>query len=136
MNTKSSKLFLISYFILFIGCGDGLETRKIVGRYYLVALDYLEEETNLGYEWEEGGFISVVPAKVVALGFNKSYIIAMQVPPNRSEIDSSVAKYYIVPIYSEQTSTPEVGVIGPLNIMEFEVKVKELKIDNINFKRY
>lgn len=118
--------------LLFIsGCG-GVSEYKVVGRYYLVAVDYVKEGTSLNFQLDDNSSYGVVKETVFAVGFNESYIIAKQHPSN----NRAITNYFIVPIYTENTLWAEKGVIGPLTLEQFNEKRKELNIpDEVTFTK-
>jgi hypothetical protein len=125
---KIAYAFLLS---VFIGC-KGVSDEQVVGRYYLVAMDYVKEETSLSYKLEDGNYVGVVDKTIFAVGFNDNYIIAKQHPSN----NRAITNYYIVPIYKENTLSPEKGLIGALTLEQFNEKRKEFNIpDEVTFTK-
>lgn len=80
---------------------------------------------------ESGNCKGVLEETVFAVGFNDKYIIAKQHPAD----DRAIINYYIVPIYKENTLSPEKGVIGALTLKQFNEKRKELNISNVKFTK-
>jgi hypothetical protein len=72
---------------------------------------------------------TVVPAKVVAVGHNKRYIIAKRIEIVNTKSGKETSNYYIIPIVSKPTASSTKNVVGPLTIDEFERKKKELNIE-------
>jgi len=109
--------------ILLQGC-VGVSEEKVVGRYYLVAVDYMKEETSLNFQLDDNSSYGVVKETVFAVGYNDNYIIVKQHPSNNRDITN----YYIVALCKENTLWAEKGVIGPLTEIGFIKKRKELGI--------
>ena len=127
--------YIVSIFIL-LGC-NGIQEEQLVGRYYLTAMDYVDEGMNLSYVLESGDFIGVVNSTVFAVGYNDEYIIVKQHPrkfPNPP--DKSITNYFIVPIKDQVHASPDENKIGPLTKEEFVIKRKELGIsDSLTFTK-
>jgi len=115
--------------LLLLSCNG--TPNHITNRYYLVSADAVED-TYLAYclDDKEYSFVGVVEKTIFSVGFNDSYIIAKQHPAMSEKIN-----YFIIPIYKEFTEFPEKGVIGPLNLEQFEIKTKELNISGITFTK-
>jgi len=131
MKQNSVKLIYAFVLCAFISC-KGVSEEQVIGNYYLVAMDYVKEETSLSYKLEDGNSVGVVDKTVFAVGFNDNYIIVKQHPSN----NRTITNYYIVPIYKESTLSPEKGLIGPLTLEQFNEKRKELNIsDKVTFTK-
>jgi hypothetical protein len=121
-----NRLFILLIGIVFVGCEFAHE-EKVVGKYYLVASDVVED-MNLGFQEHRSGYGTLVKATVFAVGFNDEFIIVKQhpsifpYPP-----DNTITNYFIVPISSRMN--PYEDIIGPLTKTEFETKKDELGID-------
>lgn len=130
---KKNSLEIIFVFLLFIinGC-SGVSEDKVIGRYYLVAVDYVKERTSLNFQLDDNSSYGVVNETVFAVGFNDKYIIVKQHPSN----NKSITNYYIVPVYKENTLWAGKGVVGPLTLEQFTEKRKELSIpDDLTFTK-
>lgn len=112
-------------FIFLSGCQDFVIEENVTGNYYLIATD-IYEDLALSYKLKEDGYLGVVGETVFSVGFNDDYIIAKQHPFNMKHITN----YFIIPIYKEYTLYPEKGIIGPMNYIDFNKKLKELGIYN------
>ncbi|HRP03146.1 MAG TPA: DUF3997 domain-containing protein [Candidatus Kapabacteria bacterium] len=128
MKTIKFIQFLIIILFLFSSCQDIAYNEKIIGRYYLIAIDYLEQ-MNLSFQLENNNSVGIIGQTVFAVGFNKNYIIVKQHPYNNRKITN----YYIVLMHHEMTYWSEKGVLGPYNLEEFEQKRQELNISDIKF---
>lgn len=127
--------YIVSIFIL-LGC-NGIQEEQLVDRYYLIAMDYVEEGMNLSYVLESGDFIGVVNSTVFAVGYNDEYIIVKQHPrkfPNPP--DKLITNYFIVPIKDKVHASPDENKIGPLTKEGFVIKRKELGVsDSLTFTK-
>ena len=131
MKNNLLKLALIFLLFIFNGC-SGVSEDKVVGRYYLVAVDYVKEGTSLNFQLDNNSSYGVVNETVFAVGYNDKYIIVKQHPAN----NKAITNYYIVPIYKENTLWAEKGVIGALTLEQFNEKRKELNIsDELTFTK-
>ena len=117
-----------------VGC-KGLSSKKITDNYFLIAMDYEKEKTNLSYKISSGDYIGVITSTVFAVGYNEDFIIAKQHPrkfPNPP--DKSITNYFIIPIKDKVRQSPDDNKIGPLTESEFKEKRKELGIpDEVTF---
>lgn len=105
-------------------------TKQITGPYELSAVD--EKEAMSIYADDKGvSGIGIIGRTVFAIGYNEDYIIAKQHPDN----DKSIINYYIIPLkYNvNRVSSIDENKIGPLTSMQFDLKRKELKIDQVKF---
>jgi len=128
-NIKFFKVILI-IFVVFTSCQDLAHDDNIIGRYKLIAIDYIEQ-MHLSYQIDINNSVGIIDQTIFAVGFNKNYIIVKQHPLNNRKITN----YYIVLIYNEMTYWPEKGVIGPFTKEEFNKKRYELHIPDIKFTK-
>ncbi|MFK7049804.1 hypothetical protein FLACOL_00457 [Flavobacterium columnare] len=130
MKTDFKILITLVLINLFFSCND-IENNKIIGRYYLVAVD-TKDNMTIGYEIDENGnTVDVVGETIFSIGNNDKYIIAKQHPSR----NKNIVNYFIIPIYKDFTYSPEKGLIGPLSLNQFEAKRKELNISNLAFEK-
>ena len=127
-----NKTLLISFLIMTLlsGCLGFVYNKKIVDKYWLIAID-TKAEMSLSYELGNGNFIGIIGGGVFALGNNADYIIVKQHPlihfPN--SINKQITNYYIVPIdRSVSQYKVQENFIGPLNEIEFAKQKEKLKI--------
>lgn len=124
------------YFILLFGIGcKGLSDDNIIGPYYLVAVDGNDNMT-LSYSVNEdnSSFVGLVKPCVFAAGYNNKYIFIKQHPVLNDKFEKRITNYYFVPIYKKNDYFPEIGIIGPLTLGQFNEKRKELNIsDSVKF---
>ncbi len=131
-------LFLILCFVLTSCFPFGFETMHVVGDFYIVSVDGVETEQNLGRKHTESSYDVVVERMVYAVWNNDSVIIVKQHPPIGDwEVDYNVTDFYIVVV---DTVCAENGlyndsVIGPLDSTMLKQSVKELGIrEKIKFR--
>lgn len=127
-------IFVLIFSSLIYNCDD-LSKNSIIGKYYLVSVDSIDD-TSLSYSInnDDSSFANVVGETVFAVGHNDDFIIVKQHPRVfGNEPDKTTTNYFIVKIYKKNTLWAEKGVIGPLTKKEFEQKRKDLKIENIKF---
>ncbi|GAA4791237.1 hypothetical protein GCM10023231_18920 [Olivibacter ginsenosidimutans] len=132
---KRSRCFLsIAICLFLVSCfGDEFESKKILGNYYLTTTDGFQNNIYIDFKLETGNFVGVVPSCVFSVGCSKKYIIAKQHPFSYpANIDSSLTNYYILHVH-KKTLVPDSGVLGPLNLKEFQFKKKELRIEDVEF---
>lgn len=122
--------------LFFVSCwGDEFEKEKIAGNYYLMSSDSYNNDVSISYKLESGGFAEIIGQTVFAIGHNDRYIVVGQHSINfKNQNVYPVTNYYIMKI-SDNVLSAENGVTGPLNINEYELKKKELHIDNLSFSR-
>ena len=88
--------------------------KKIVGKYYLVAVDVAEDMT-ICYKLENGDYLGVVEETIFAVGFNEKYIIAKQHPGN----NKSVTNYFIIPVNQSKNFYPDTRMNKALTLEQF-----------------
>lgn len=128
---------ILAFFVS--GCLGSAHYEKIMGRYNLFAIDLIED-MSLGYEFcdQKGDYYYIVGPTVFSIGYNNKFIIVKQHPfdENTNTINRNIVNYFIVPVHNDTTQSPKVGVIGPLTIVEFNAKRKELNIpDSVTFTK-
>jgi hypothetical protein len=97
--------------------------QKLIGNYYLVANDDIEDLTLSFHEsTDENNYSSIIEATVFAVGYNDSYLIAKQHPrifPNPS--NKGITNYYILPLKADNRNWKNKnGLIGPLSLTMFK----------------
>ncbi len=102
----------------------------ITGNYYvewndLVANRAITEKTEKDSPYSTG----VISNYIFAIGHNSDYIIAKQHPYLN---DLTVTKYFIIDIKDRETRNVT-GIYGPLEKEDFDIKLKELNISELNF---
>ena len=131
------KIILCLSSLLFISClGSEFERERITNDYYLTTTDNYNKDVYINFKLQNGDFVGVVSATVFSVGYNEKYIIARQHPfdyPNK--VDTSIIKYYIIPIYKKSTFSPEEGVLGPLSLRDFKSRCVTLGISNVRFSK-
>jgi len=115
--------------ILLSSCGFAIK-KKIVGNYYLIATD-TGEQLGLSYcdPKDSNGCFGITEGTVYSAGHNENYIVAKQHPNDNRQI----INYFILPIKSKRNINGNFGLIGPLNLVEFEIKRRQLNITSIKF---
>ncbi len=107
-----------------ISCQDFVHKERIVGDFFLVAVDS-DQEMDISYKISnDGDFIGVVPATVYSIGHDSLYIYAKQHPDG----PDGKTNYYIIPIEVQHPYNVEEGVIGPLDKNQFYKKLDEFKV--------
>jgi hypothetical protein len=128
---------LIFVLLLFIeSCSTFVIRQHLVGEYYLTAPD---EDSQLALSFQDpanqNGYIGIVPATVLAIGYNAKYIIVKR----RSQDESNKVKadmYYIVLIQNKMARLDNKNFIGPLTYNQFISERKELNIpDSLHFTK-
>jgi hypothetical protein len=132
---SASKYFFLFLLVLFGSC-KGLSDRKIVGRYFLVAVDYENSQTCLSYEiGNDESFAGVVGPMIFAVGYDNRFIILKQHPVKlipHSTVDETITNYYIVAIPSKYTDIPnDKNVYGPFDERQFFAKRKEFGVSDL-----
>lgn len=122
----------LSIIVIFYSCHGLALEEKIVENYYLIAGDD-PEGTFLSYHDSSDGnnFSALINATVFAAGYNDDYMIVKQHPrtfPNPP--DKKITNYYILPLKKGMDWKNKNGLIGPLTLLEFSEKRKELNIPN------
>lgn len=134
INFKFYRGYSIGILFLVVGCiGAASHNEKLIGRFYLLAMDDMNDMTvcHLDSIYR----IGIVPPTVFAVGFNDNYILVKQHPEKFPEIDKSITNYYIIPIKNVQYYN-EKDIIGPMTKEQFKNKRKELKIpDALSFTK-
>ena len=151
-------IYIIVVLLAFVSCQD-ISVTHVAGPYYFVVTD-TKEDRKLSYSPAEGSYVGGVPPTVYAVWHNDDYIIAKQHPrdrfritaqdieeisrdcerwaKNRTEKPTSAQNttlYYIIPLKNPVSEFPDENFISPLDKMEYEKKIKELKItDKITFE--
>lgn len=121
--------YIVLIFVIFSCSGFALK-KHVVGNYYLIATDVVEDIDLCYYEPKDNqNYGSITGSTIFAIGFNNKYIIAKQHPrtfPNPP--DTTQTNYYILPIKSSMDWRSKNGLMGPLTLEQFNEKRKELNI--------
>lgn len=118
--------------LLILSCiGSEFERERILGDYFIITTDNYNRDIYIGYKLETGDFVGVLPSKIIEIGKNDKFIIAKQ---SKGAGKESEASYYIIR-KMENTVTPENGVSGPYTKDGFQIKIKELGLEDIKFKK-
>jgi hypothetical protein len=121
--------------IFLSGClFDETTNRKVIGSYHLETVNGLED-LQLTYKkgGGEGIYNTIIPSTVFAVGNNQKYIIAKRHPcSGLFTVDKSITEYYILPI-TDTIDWKNIGLIGPLNLKEFDEKRNLIGIQDIKF---
>ena len=116
-------------------CGQAVIDDKVVGRYRVVAPD-VTEQASLVYDCGDGIGEKIVSPTVLAVGYNDRYIVVQQYPFDTLGIDSSKILYFIVPQLSAGASDTNIpAAIGPMSRAQFELKIRRLGIETIEFTK-
>lgn len=129
---KITKIVIALYGLLILSCGGSeFERERILGNYFIITTDNYKRDIYLGYKLETGDFVGVLPSKIIEIGKNDKFIIAKQ----SKDLDKrSEFSYYIVKTM-ENTFTPENGVLGPYTNEEYQIKIQELGLKELKFKK-
>lgn len=135
MKKITFNLFIL---LLFASCMGLAIKEKLIDNYYLIASDDINGLDLCYHESSDGdNYNGIIEATVFAVGYNKDYMIVKQHPrifPNPP--DKKITNYYILPLKKEMDWKTKNGLIGPLNLMQFNEKRKELNIpDNVTFTK-
>lgn len=109
-------------------CGDVMRDQRIVGRYYLVAID-LSANTRVCFR-PENAFCAgegLPDATVFSAGGDARYVVVARHPADENyRFDRSVTEYYYI---IREPDDRRVGrVVGPLNPEEFEAEAERLSL--------
>ena len=123
-------LFTISLLsFLLNGCfvfDEGNE-EVIIGNYYVRSNDGTSKY-HLGFEDKEYGGIGIIEEPITSVGHNKEFVIVKR--------ESDNTEYYIISILeSGSHSEAENNIIGPLKESDFNAKLKELRLEEINWTK-
>jgi hypothetical protein len=108
-------------------------SKKLIGNY---EVDYIDSKDNMSiyYNDPQWGGLGVVNPTVFAVGYNDDFIIAKQHPNVDFKIDRGTTNYFIIPLKSTISESPEDNKIGPLTESSFLEKRKQLGIPStLNF---
>jgi len=133
LKTILHNLFYLSL-LLVTSCGF-VEEKKITGNYYAIAID-AHESRALSYKINDDSYVGIVEACLYSVGVSDHYLIAVQSSEYSTAIDSSMLKYFIVPIKQEYTLFPEEGIVGPLTKKECLDSAAALGIEKIHWKTF
>jgi hypothetical protein len=112
-----------------------MSTEHLVGNYYLIKMDYADENLEVSYKLEDENYVGVVGPIVFAVGFNDEFIIVKQHPTNFGDtINRSITDYYIIPLKFKVHDWPDENKIGPMTYKQFLMKREDLNIpDELDF---
>lgn len=115
-----------------MSCSEENYHKGLNGGYYLSAID-VRSDMVLGYEDGEYG-VGIIGSTVYAVGQNEDFIILKQHPRNfPDEPDSKITNYYIIPLKAKINKSIDRNFYGPLNLREFDEKLKDLNHKKIVF---
>lgn len=121
-------IFITSALIL--SC-RGLSEERVTGDYFLVKMDYEKKALTLRYMLPSGDYIGVVPATVLAVGFDDKYILVQQhTKGGVASADTTPDNYFIIPLGDSSSLYPEDNIIGPLSESGFKAKRKDLGVSD------
>lgn len=132
---KKIILIIVTSFF-FLGCKNSSIKREIVPNFYLFAPD-VKEQVSLSYHQSDNDNYSIlVDATIYEYGFNDKYIVVKRYSTNVKGDDKKVTNFYIQPIlkgnpFNWKTMNNQ---IGPLTLVEFQKKCREIGI-NITFRK-
>lgn len=131
--------FLFGIALLQNSCFFDSESNRIIGDYKILWIDLPANQTiSKEYENNPSSSSVIIPEYVFAVGHNEDFIIAKQHPTNGFkggyEVDITTTNYYIIDINRKIIKNKK-GLLGALIEDEFNAKLKELKITNLNFDR-
>ncbi|MDO1451904.1 hypothetical protein Q0590_36885 [Rhodocytophaga aerolata] len=104
--------------------------KKLIGRYYLDAIDS-EESMQLSYKDEDSGVgEGIIGETVFEVGWNDKFIVVKQHPHEFGEpLNNQITNYYIVKVvHSNHYQTIKNNIVGPLNREEFNDMRKKLEV--------
>ena len=116
--------------LLLTNCTGFIINKNIIANYYLVATD-VPEDLALSYLASGAGdnYEDIILSNVCAIGYNSNYIIVKQHPRNFPNLpDTTITNYYIVPIQVDKSISMKETIIGPLSLVRFNEKCRELNI--------
>ncbi len=127
--------YLIILFVFNISCFGLFDSGEdhIVGKFYTVWIDEYSNRT-IGFNNSETSSVTVIPEYIFSVGHNSNYIIAKQHPkPERfsSTVNTKITNYYIIDIKNSDEFVQK--IYGPFDENKFNIKLKELKADKIEF---
>ena len=130
-------LLYILLLLTLSACGFVHEER-LTGKYYLIAVDAMEDMSVSYYNRELDVFQGIGGNGVYEVGYDDHFIITKKYKElNTWEYDKTVTEYYLIPVDNIQESwKAQENYFGPLTKQEFEAKRKELGVpDAITFKK-
>lgn len=106
-----------------------MRKQHVTKDFYLIDMDYIEEERSLHFEYSEGGYPGIVGPTVVGYALSGKYILVKQKPKLFLEPKSTREPlYYIVDTDVDRLRMPQQGVAGPFVPADFDKACKELGI--------
>jgi len=123
--TLVSALIILSVSI--ISCGFAYE-KQIVGKYYIIGVD-TKDDLGLSYNLGGGSFVGKTPGKLIAYGFNDTFLVAK----TTSYLTNS-EEFYLIDMTKDSDYAHEKDFrIGPLTEVEYDSQWNHrLKIKLIN----
>ena len=115
---------------LLYGCGGiGLDyQKKLHGSYYIIATD-VDEQMCIAKKTSGNGFTDVVDETVYEVGYDSTYIVAIQHPMKNKDVNA----YYIVRMDTTSVEPSDKNTFGPLTFQQFYQKRKDLGIEDLGF---
>jgi hypothetical protein len=109
----------------------GNDINNFFSHYYLINLE--NGTTMLSYnDSNDNVYPCIINESVFAVALKNNYIIAKQHPND----DRKITKYFIIPVKYRFDWKTNNGMFGPLTLVEFNKKSKELNLENVEFKIY
>lgn len=127
------KNFFHGLLLLLLSCSGNMGfayQEKIVGNYYLIAIDNIDQ-CGISYHKPSDGpdYGLIITETVFAVGYNNNFMIIKQHPRTwPSPPNKKITNYYILPIKNEMNWRTNNGLIGPLTEGEFIENRKKLQI--------
>lgn len=118
---KFWKICIILIFTIFVQNCDRIRAKRVTDKYYLIRSEMDLKKYYLSYGLPEGDYIGVIEPDIVAIGFDKNYILVKQ-------NDLGTINYFIIRLQIKKFDYFFRQVIGPLNKIEFNNKKKELML--------
>jgi len=135
---KVRSLFLILIWGFIQGCSSLVIENHLVGNYYLTAPDEYNQLALTYHAPDDGSTYGVIiSGTVFAIGYNEKYLIAKQHPYIFAmPLDTTITKYYILPLKDSFDFRTMNGLIGPMTKNQFILKRHELGIpDSLTFTK-
>lgn len=123
------KTFLLILIAISV-CSCDYEYQKQIGENYFIRCIESRERMNIGFGNKDGSE-GLIDETVFEVYWNEQYIIALRHPPIKGSggINHDVTEYYIIRkvILGEEKASS--NTYGPLTREEYEIKIKELRLD-------
>lgn len=114
--------------LVFCSC-EGISKKHVTEDFYLIDMDYDQDDRSLSFSVGEGDYVGVVGPTVVGYALSGKYILVKQRPKQHLEPKSTSAPvYYIIDMDVERLRMPQQGVTGPSDLAEFYKTCVKLRI--------